>query len=205
MNLYDAFSMLIIMLTLAIIPSTSVALVVTRSATLGISNGAAVAAGIVFGDLMFVLLAILGLTMIAELMGTFFLIIKYLAGLYLIWLGLTLIRDRHQVNVLKYSNSSGGLAVSFLSGLLLTLGDVKAIFFYASLFPSYVEISALGSPDILLIVLITIIAVGGVKLAYAFEAKKIAHKSKRFKLEKEAKVGAGVLMLGSGSYLIAKA
>jgi len=46
---------------LAAMPSTSVALVVTRSATLGVGNGFSVAAGIVLGDLVFVMLAILGL------------------------------------------------------------------------------------------------------------------------------------------------
>ena len=116
-----------------------------------------------------------------------------------------MIRDRNKISVLKNSDSGGGMAVSFLSGLFLTLGDVKAIFFYASLFPIFIEISALRLADILLIVLVTIVSVGSVKLAYAFGAKKVASMSERFKLEEEARSGAGVLMVGSGCYLIAKA
>jgi threonine/homoserine/homoserine lactone efflux protein len=48
------------MITLAAIPSTSVALVVTRSATMNPANGVAVTTGIMLGDLIIVVLAILG-------------------------------------------------------------------------------------------------------------------------------------------------
>ncbi|WP_456449272.1 LysE family transporter [Thiolapillus sp.] len=58
------------MVVLAGIPSTSVSLVVTRSATLGIRNGMAVSAGIVLGDLAFIALAISGLSVVAEQMGS---------------------------------------------------------------------------------------------------------------------------------------
>jgi len=50
------------MALLAALPSASVALVITRSATLGVANGIAVSAGIVLGDLIFILLAIFGLS-----------------------------------------------------------------------------------------------------------------------------------------------
>ena len=59
MDLLDSISLFLIMIALAAVPSTSVALVVTRSATLGISNGVAVSLGIVLGDLVFIFLAIL--------------------------------------------------------------------------------------------------------------------------------------------------
>jgi threonine/homoserine/homoserine lactone efflux protein len=57
------------MLVLAAIPSASVALVVTRSATLGIKNGISVACGIVLCDLIFVALAILGMGFLAKQWG----------------------------------------------------------------------------------------------------------------------------------------
>ncbi len=80
MNIIDLISLFIIMAALAIIPSTSVALVVTRSATAGFANGVAVVTGIVLGDLVFVMLAIFGLSVIAENMADVFIIIKYIGG-----------------------------------------------------------------------------------------------------------------------------
>jgi threonine/homoserine/homoserine lactone efflux protein len=69
MTATSIISLLVTMLILAAIPSASVALVVTRSATLGIKNGISVACGIVLGDLIFVALAILGMSVLAETMG----------------------------------------------------------------------------------------------------------------------------------------
>jgi threonine/homoserine/homoserine lactone efflux protein len=205
MNLIDASALLTIMVMLAMLPSTSVALVVTRSATLGLAHGAAVSLGIVLGDLIFVLLAIFGLTALSEVMGIFFLVIKYLAGIYLIWFGVTLLTNRVSTNLYAGSRfRRGGLVTSFLAGLFVTLGDLKAIFFYASLFPTFVDLSALSLSDLLVIILVTLITVGGVKLAYAFGAKTLVSLSEGLKLEKEAKLIAGSVMVGTGTYLIVK-
>ena len=77
MSIIETISLFGIMAALAAMPSTSVALVVTRSATLGVGNGIAVAMGIVLGDLVFIMLAILGLSVVAEAMGNLFVVIKY--------------------------------------------------------------------------------------------------------------------------------
>ena len=202
MNTLDTLALFTIMLTLAAIPSTSVALVVTRSATAGLLHGTAVSVGIVLGDLIFALLAILGLTALSELMGTLFLLIRYAAGVYLIWFGINLIRSRNQTIKLKRSPSTGGLLTSFLTGLLVTLGDVKAIFFYSCLFPTFLELSNLGYAEIAWVLGVIIVTVGGVKLTYAVLAKKVATIARRFSIEKQAKVASGSLMIGSGTYLI---
>ena len=99
MGVTEVISLFIIMVTLAVIPSTSVALVVTRSVTHGISNGVAASLGIVLGDLSFILLVILGLSVVAETMGWLFLIIKYIGASYLIWLGYTLLTSKSKTTI----------------------------------------------------------------------------------------------------------
>jgi len=94
---------------------------------------------------------------------------------------------------------------SFLAGLFLTLGDIKAIFFYVSLFPTFVNLETLHLPDVAIIMLVTIVTVGGVKILYAFSANKLASMSKGYDLESKAKKVAGGFMVGAGSYLIVKA
>ncbi len=87
MSLLEMLVLLVVMAILALVPNTSVALVVARSSTAGFLNGAAVAAGIVLGDLVFVFLAVLGMAALAEVMGGLFLILRYAAGGYLSWIG----------------------------------------------------------------------------------------------------------------------
>ena len=202
MSIIDIISLFGIMVSLAIIPSTSSVLVVTRSATLGISNGVAVAVGIVLGDIIFILLAILGLYVFTENMGGLFLTIKSIGGAYLLGIGFQLLRSNHKTTIAIKKNVQSSLVASFLAGLFLTLGDVKAIFFYVSLFPAFVDLGALKLSDIFIILLLTIVTVGGVKVAYAFLARKVLTMSRNFQLENSAKKIAGVFLMGVGSYLI---
>lgn len=204
MTIFSAFALCLVMLALAAIPSASVALVVTRSVTLGVRNGAAVAAGIVIGDLIFVSLAILGMSVLAQTMGAFFAFFKYLGGIYLVWLGIGLLRAKEQVPLRAVDSRGSTLLTSFLSGLFLTLGDVKAILFYASLFPTFVDMANLTVTGIAAIVFITILTVGGVKLAYAFAAHRIVSRLQTRRAQKYSRLTAGSLMVGAGTYLIAK-
>lgn len=205
MGILEAVSLFLVMLTLALIPSSSVALVVTRSVTHGVPNGISVSLGIVIGDLIFILLAILGLSAVAETMGWLFLTIKYIGATYLIWLGYTLLTSKSNTTIaIEKTNQKGNLVASFLAGLLLTLGDIKAILFYVSLFPTFVNLESLQLADVIIIMLVTIVTVGGVKIFYAFTANKVATISKGYNLEGKAKKAAGSFMIGAGSYLIVK-
>jgi threonine/homoserine/homoserine lactone efflux protein len=206
MNIYESITLLGIMVALAAIPSASVALVVARSATLGVANGFAVAAGIVLADLVFVALSILGLSVVAEIMGNLFMILKVLGGLYLLWFGFSLLSTRGMAKItIKKNNSKHSLVASFMAGFFLTLGDIKAIVFYASLLPVFVDLSTIQTPEITVIGLVTIFSVGGVKAVYAIFANKVAACAKRTNMESAARKTAGGLMIGAGGYLIIKA
>jgi len=205
MTFLAAIALLGTMLVLSAVPCASVVLVVSRSATLGFANGAAVCLGIVLADLLFVSLAIFGLGVLAETMGPTFAVLKYIAGGYLLWLGLSLFRSKRKVDFEEAGPSKFSLWASFASGFILTLGDVKAILFYASLFPAFVDMASLRVRDVAVIMIVTILAVGGVKLAYAYAAQRIVSRLQNQKTQKLARFTAGGLMLGAGTYLIMKA
>lgn len=205
MSIIEILSLFVIMVSLAAVPSTSVALVVTRSATSGVGHGVAVSAGIVLGDLVFIALAIFGLSVVAETMGNLFMVIKYMGALYLLWFGLSLLMKNQGARMsVNASRGRSSFIASFLAGFTLTLGDIKAIFFYLSLFPLFVDLTALQTADVLAIAFVAIVSVGGVKVAYALAARKIAVLTKDIRFERAARKTAGGFMVGAGSYIIAK-
>lgn len=206
MTVIETITFLGIMVALAAMPSTSVALVVTRSATLGIGNGIAVAAGIVLGDLVFIMLALFGLSAVAETMGSLFMVVKYLGAMYLIWLGFLLLRTKNTTKIMiNRPHEKGNLIVSFVAGFTLTLGDIKAIFFYVSLLPMFINLAALQVADIIVVVFVTVAGVGGVKIVYALTSAKIASLANNLKFDNAARKTAGGFMVGAGGYIIAKA
>ena len=206
MTLLESIILFGIMTSLAVLPGAGVALVVARSATLGPANGIAVGIGIVLGDLLFVSLAIAGMAVAAETLGGFFAVLKFVGGLYLIWLGIKmLVSSTASVQVASDTNHSRSLAASMLAGFALTLGDIKAILFYASLLPIFIDLAAVGPQEISLIVAITIISVGGVKVVYALLGAKVGGIASRHKFTAVYQKTMGGVMIGTGGYLVLKA
>ncbi|MBD1906421.1 MULTISPECIES: LysE family transporter [Cyanophyceae] len=190
------------MIILASIPSVSVLAVTTRAATSGFIHGIFTTVGIVLGDIIFIIIAIWGLSFLAEAMGSLFVLIKYLGASYLILLGIGLWKSKSN-NIETEEVVKSSLLSSFLTGLFITLGDQKATLFYLGFFPAFVDISKISYWDTLIIITITIVAVGGVKLGYAF----LADRARFFissKVRKRINIAAGCVMIGVGVFLLTK-
>ncbi|MBE9168421.1 LysE family translocator [Pleurocapsales cyanobacterium LEGE 06147] len=192
------------MVVLASIPSVSVLTVLARSTTSGFIHGAFTSIGIVVGDIVFIIIAICGLSVLAETMGSFFVLVKYLGGTYLIWLGTALWRSKsNSVEIEGVIESS--LVSSFLTGLFITLGDLKAILFYLGFFPAFLDLSTVSILDTSIIIVVALVAVGGIKLGYAFIADRTSLLFDRSRTKKIINITAGSVMIGVGVFLIVKA
>ena len=191
------------MLVLSAIPSSSVLLVISRSAAAGFIHGAVTALGIVAGDIVFILIAILGLSLLADSMGDMFVLVRYLGGAYLVWMGISLLRAKPaELKVAK--SGSASLSSSFISGLLFTLADQKAILFYLGFLPAFINLSSLTLADIALILTITLVAVGGIKFAYAFMAGAVASLFTD-RTKTALNIASGSLMLAIGLFVVVNA
>ncbi len=189
---------------LAIIPSISVLAVSARAAAFGFTHGLFTAIGIVVADILFILIAVYGLVFVAELMGEQFTLVKYLGGVYLIWLGVSLWRaDTKTRSSGEIGESS--LGSSFLTGFLITLGDQKAILFYLGFFPAFVDLERMTPVDTLLIILIAILGVGGAKLVYAYLADRASLIFKNTRAIRGLNGFAAAVMIMVGVALLLKA
>lgn len=202
MDLYQLISLFAVLMALAALPSASVLLVVARASANGFRNGVAVSGGIVCADLLFATLALVGMAVVAELLGEFFTLVKYLGGLYLIWFGWHLLRRAPGKPTRVASGSS--LVGDFAAGFLLTLGDAKAIFFYASVFPAFVDVGHVTIGQFVAVMFLTAVAVGVAKLAYARLASSTLLRSRFNRYGVPIRKVAGIGVLGTGVLVIAK-
>ncbi len=195
-------ALLVAMIVLAAMPSVSVLTVVARSASLGFRDGLYTTVGIVIGDIVLIVLAVSGLSLLAGSLGRYFALVEVLGGAYLIWLGVHIWRSK-PATVAAAPGAQSAPWSSLLAGLLITLGDLKAIVFYLGFLPAFVDLRMISLSDTVIIILITSLAVGGTKLTYALLADRartrFAHQGAR-----GIRRAAGGTLIGVGAYLVAK-
>ena len=160
--------------------------------------------GLVIGDIIFLLLAVFGLSFISVVLGEFFFIIKIIGGAYLIYLGIKMWKssklnfniDRTQNNKTKFQK--------MLAGLLVTLGNPKAIIFYASLLPTIIDLKNIKMIETITIVFIVAIVSYAVIGTYCYLAVKAKLFIKDEKAVSKINKTAGAVMAGAGTYIIIK-
>lgn len=171
MSLLSIFSLAIAMFILAATPGPGVFATISRSLASGFVPSLAVIAGIVTGDIIFLLFAIMGMSVIAQAMGNFFVVIKIIGAAYLIFLGIKIWRSKPVLvqEVKKGKNKNYG---NFLSGLFITLANPKAILFYCGFLPTFMDLSSLGPIDICIVAITISIVLSSVMIFYAFLANQ---------------------------------
>ena len=203
MTLFSFVGLAAAMFVLAITPGPGVFATVSKALAHGFRQAVPVVLGIIIGDLIFLLFAIYGLSAMAETFGTFFAMVKYLGGVYLVWLGIKLWRttpDTQDVANLKRPSGK----YSFLGGLSITLGNPKVILFYLGFLPTFVALDTLSILDITLISLVVSFILGSVMLCYAFSASRARRLFQSRTARGNMNKTAGTVMIGTGFVLLSK-
>lgn len=188
----------------ALVPGVSVFTVTSRTVSSGLRHGVFATAGIVTGDILFILVALFGLSILVDALGDHYVLLKYLGGAYLVFLGVVLWRSQTRARDPDTPVESSLLA-SFLAGLLITLSDQKAILFYLGFFPAFLDLSQLTFLDTGIIILLATVTVGGTKLGYAMMADQARTLFQNPAALKRLNMAAGSVLLGAGIYLLIRA
>ena len=204
MSLLNIFAFSLAMFLLAITPGPGVFATISRALSSGFLNASFVVFGIVIGDIIFLLLAIFGLSTIASILGDFFILVKYLGGIYLLFLGYKILTSKEQETNLKgiYELS---WKKNFLTGLIITLSNPKVILFYLGFLPTFINLQTLTAIDIFIISTVVTIVLGGVMLAYAYSASSAKNLFKSKSSKRKMNIAAGSVMISAGAVLIIKA
>ena len=192
------------MFLLAITPGPGVFATVARALASGLVHASVVVLGIVLGDLLFLLLAIYGLAAVAGLLGSFFGIVKLAGAAYLIWLGLKLWRSQPAAREVDPLHETSWSA-NFLSGLLITLGNPKVILFYVGFLPTFVDLAALGTADVIAIAGVVALVLGSTMLGYAYAAARARQLLRNTRARRSLDRASGSVMIAVGAVLASRA
>ena len=200
MTITSALALYTTMIVLALLPGPGVVVVVARALDSGFRQGLATAMGILSGDFIFIALAIFGLAALAEVMGSFFVIIKYAGAAYIIYLGYQLITSGNNDSArpeLKPANYS----TNYMVGLATSVSNPKVTLFYLSFFPAFLDLENISITDIGLLFFIATFSVGLVMAGYAYVAAKTKSSFAASPRTQYLKYGSGALLIGGGVFV----
>jgi threonine/homoserine/homoserine lactone efflux protein len=141
--------------------------VVARALSGGYRSALPLALGVVVGDVIWPFLAILGVSWIVSVFADFMTVLRYVASLMFIIMGLMIIRSRDKSIATDSRLTRPGMWAGFAAGVVVILANPKAILFYMGVLPGFFDLTTLTWPDIGAIIVLSMVVplIGNIILA----------------------------------------
>jgi threonine/homoserine/homoserine lactone efflux protein len=204
LTIYSAIGFLLAIIILAATPGPGMFATIARALASGFSEAFTLICGIVLGDIIFLLFAVFGLSIVAQAMGDLFFIVKISGGVYLIFLGLKIWFRKHDSITSNYKQNTRTKFGNFTSGFLITLSNPKVILFYCGFLPTFLDLQSLTLIDLLIIVTIVTTGVTGVLGIYALLASRTRQMFTNQRTAKKFNRAAGGVMVAAGVALVTR-
>lgn len=157
-------------------PGPSVIAVIARTLVRGREGSVPLVAGIILGDMVWLTAAALGLAALAAALGSFFIVVRFMAAAYLIYLAWKLwTAPAHVAQAAEVKAGESNLSL-FFAGLGMTVGNPKAMVFYLALLPTIVDLTkltALAFAELCAIIVVVLAVVFGSYVTLAHRARHL--------------------------------
>ena len=188
----------------AAIPGPGVTALVARALGSGFRETFFMGLGIVLGDMIYLTAVVLGLALIAQTFTTVFLVVKLAGVLYLGYIAWKLWTAGLLPEDIKAKPSTSPV-MSFLSGLLVTLGNPKTMLFYVALVPTLIDIADIGPRDYGLLLTATFLVLLAVLVPYMLLAASARLLLKQPKALRTLNRVAASVLAGTAAYIAVRA
>lgn len=128
-----------------------------RALSGGFHSAWPLAFGVVVGDVIWPLIAVLGVTWIVSVFGGFMEVLRWVACAIFLAMGWLIIRNRDKSIATDSRLTRPGMWAGFLAGVAVILGNPKAILFYMGVLPGFFDLTRLTWPDIAVICFLSMV------------------------------------------------
>jgi threonine/homoserine/homoserine lactone efflux protein len=198
------FAFVAALLLWVVIPGPAIFMVVGRSLSGGLRATASLIFGILLGDVFYMTLVFMGLAALGQILGEFFVVVRVLAALYLIWLGISLWRRDPAGQLPGVTATPGDAVKSFFTGFGITLGNPKAILFHLGFLPTFFNLQTLTFVDAVTIIAVFVSVLGTAFTAYAWAASRAGALFSDPRRIRMLNRGSGTLLIGAGAAVLLK-
>ncbi|WEX77722.1 LysE family translocator [Sinorhizobium numidicum] len=188
----------------AVIPGPGITAIVARALGSGFRETFFMGLGLILGDMLYLTAVVLGLAFIAQTFTTAFLVVKIAGALYLSYIAWKLWSAGLLPQDIQ-ARKSASAAMSFLSGLMVTLGNPKTMLFYIALVPTLIDLTAIGAEEYGLLLAATSLVLLAVLLPYMLLAARARTLLKRPTTLKALNRAAAGILAGTAVYIATRA
>lgn len=190
---------------LVMTPGPVVVATIAKTLVSGWRSSLPLAAGVSIVDVLWPLLAILGLSALVQANADILQWMRYVGGAILIWMGWRLIVGSKEVletdpdpALMRRSAWQG-----FLAGVLVNLGNPKSIVFFIGILPNLFDITALTTLDVIVILVMSAVVPFLGNVVWAL----IANRARRFltsaRAVRRVNQASGGALAGAGAVIAA--
>lgn len=185
----------------AVIPGPGVAAVVGRALSAGSGSSLLFILGLASGDVLFLSIAVLGLSALAAAASSMFFLVKVLGGLYLLYLASKFwTAEVEQTQLVRVPEQNPWIVV--VSGFAVTLGNPKTVVFYLALLPNVLDLTKVGLVDWFVLSTLTMTTLMLVLVPYAVLAGRLRTVLTRPKALRTLNRGAAAMIGGAGALIL---
>jgi threonine/homoserine/homoserine lactone efflux protein len=198
LSIESAISFFIAIFIFAITPGPGVFVILATALKYGVKSCFSLAFGMTISDIIYLIAAIFGLSIIANSWSEFFTIMRVIGGFYLLYLAYKIWHNPLENTRQNLKSQS----MMFVQGFLISLSNPKVIIFYIAFLPTFFDMTNLLD-NIILVSSITLIALmlGLMLIAiFADKAKKIITNKRGVKILNAL---VAIIMASAAIYLFA--
>jgi len=185
-------------------PGPSVLYVASQGVAGGMRRAVPGSLGILAADAFYILLSITGLTAVLVASYELFVLIRWIGALYLVYLGVRLVRSGLAAGP---ANGQSGVPAAmpsnaFLGGFVLHAGNPKALLYFGSLVPQFVDQSYALAPQLLTLAAVHMVTASTVLLFYSTVSSTLRRFRVTSRLRRPFQLATGTFLIGSGITLM---
>lgn len=206
MTIESAITFFIAIFIFGITPGPGIFAILARSMVHGAKSCFWLSMGMTISDIIYLIMACLGLATIAHRWEEAFFVIRIVGAAYLLYLGwkmwtAPLPTELTAENAPLSSSATHGIVASFTQGFLISASNPKVILFYIAFLPTFMDVTILSHADIVLASVLTFVALLGSLSLVAAGAAQARRYLRSPRAVKYLNRSAGSIMVSAGVYI----
>lgn len=194
-NPYDLLLYAGALAILFVTPGPVLLAISARSLSGGFRAAWPLAVGVALGDILWPLLAVVGIAWILSVFDAFMIVLRWFACGVFILMGVALIRHAGQVISANSRLTRPGMWHGFIAGVAAILGNPKAVLFYMGVLPGFFDLRSVTWPDMAIIIAVSVAIPLVGNLAIAACVGQMRHLIGSSNTLRQINIGSGILLI----------